>query len=301
MYSIISQLFTRQSCKPGRPACCCTWWRTVCRQVSGQRRRFHPWLDDSRTWRCSWPCPACGWRCPGVGPGWRPRSDWPHTELFPGRWSSTRLGVAPWSRPGSCPWADLAALGLCKPVVWVRRWGIPPPAAPCWWTGRSWPAWVGSESPAGNRARCRPHDEHPQPGTGRVHGKQKQTHPQNVSQWSRVMDLIVYLYIQTLTFLMAYLGSSGITRTIFPSQNSATTRSFFQPWKHNREKTELLQSGAKKNREQTSPTHENKLMPAAALAEKIWKIPNSFRQKQQVTAVLCYSAKRKKCLGDENK
>lgn len=35
---------------------------------------------------------------------------------------------------------------------------------------------------------------------------------------------------------MAYLGSSGMTRRIFPSQNSATTRSFFQPWKHNRDK-----------------------------------------------------------------
>ena len=31
------------------------------------------------------------------------------------------------------------------------------------------------------------------------------------------------------TFLRAYLGSSGITKTILPSQNSATTRSFFQP------------------------------------------------------------------------
>lgn len=45
--------------------------------------------------------------------------------------------------------------------------------------------------------------------------------------------------VQTNTFLMAYLGSSGMTRRIFPSQNSATTRSFFQPWKHNREKLQL--------------------------------------------------------------
>ena len=30
-------------------------------------------------------------------------------------------------------------------------------------------------------------------------------------------------------FLRAYLGSPGITRMILPSQNSATTRSFFQP------------------------------------------------------------------------
>lgn len=31
------------------------------------------------------------------------------------------------------------------------------------------------------------------------------------------------------TFLMAYVGSPGRIRTILPSQNSATTRSFFQP------------------------------------------------------------------------
>lgn len=69
--------------------------------------------------------------------------------------------------------------------------------------------------------------------------KTKKTPP----QCFLMMDLTVYIF--RLTFLTAYLGSSGITRTIFPSQNSATTRSFFQPWKHNREKTELLQSGAK--------------------------------------------------------
>lgn len=52
------------------------------------------------------------------------------------------------------------------------------------------------------------------------------------------------------TFLMAYLGSSGMTRRIFPSQNSATTRSFFQPWKHNTEKKLQLQAN---NSEQTRP------------------------------------------------
>lgn len=39
----------------------------------------------------------------------------------------------------------------------------------------------------------------------------------------------------TRTFLTAYLGSSGKTRRIFPSQNSATTRSFFHPYKDNSE------------------------------------------------------------------
>lgn len=41
--------------------------------------------------------------------------------------------------------------------------------------------------------------------------------------------------LKVQTFLIAYFGSSGITRRIFPSQYSATTRSFFQPWKQNTE------------------------------------------------------------------
>lgn len=74
------------------------------------------------------------------------------------------------------------------------------------------------------------------------------------------------------TFLMAYLGSSGMTRRIFPSQNSATTRSFFQPWKHNRE--EKLQLKPTTQNKLTSPW--NKLLPAA-LAEDLCKVPNYFK------------------------
>lgn len=59
----------------------------------------------------------------------------------------------------------------------------------------------------------------------------------------------------THTFFVAYLGSSGMTRRIFPSQNSATTRSFFQPWKHNREKT--LQLRANKLRTNSPPRETN--------------------------------------------
>lgn len=82
------------------------------------------------------------------------------------------------------------------------------------------------------------------------------THKQETNITGQVYTLY-NLYItcisicQTHTFLMAYFGSSGMTRRIFPSQNSATTRSFFQPWKHNREKK--LQAEPRTHNKLTSP------------------------------------------------
>lgn len=78
--------------------------------------------------------------------------------------------------------------------------------------------------------------------------------------------------VQAQTFLMAYLGSSGMTRRIFPSQNSATTRSFFQPWKHNRGKELQLQA----NNHNNNLIPRSKILPVALTASLIPTSPHGL-------------------------